>query len=186
MKKISKKFSKRGFTLLEVMLATVIMTIVSTMIMKGFLSTMNYAHNNNVYSKMGAQNYQNALGQVTNMVGYGKGDGLQNRINYLKTSGTAAEMNCNIQAGGAGVGSLKVNIKHWEYDSITGVNIAGAYAEASSVSHRHSFFFQPTTITCPAAPTGDHKVRYCVVPADASKNGWYCKQPGCTYADKIA
>lgn len=185
MKRILKKSSKKGFTLLEVMLATCIMTIVSVMIMKGFLSTMNYAHNNNVYNKLGASNYKQALGQVTSMVAYGKGDGLQNRINYLKGKPTVT-INYNVQTGGAGVTSIKTNAVWFVYDDTTGVNVDKNYLETSVVSNRHSFFYQPTQIKCPNDnDTENHKIRYCEVAANHSMDGWYCKQPGCTYTDRI-
>ena len=190
MKRIFKRSSKRGFTLLEVMLATCIMTICSTMIMKGFLSTMNYAHNNNVYNKMGAKNYDSAMAKVTKMVAYGDGDGLQKRIVELKGSGVAGTVELKVTAGGAGSGvdKKKLVVKNWEFNDNTGVNlndkVKGTYAEgASAVSHRHSFFFQPTIVECPV--NANHKVRYCVVQADATKNGWYCRESSCTYTDKI-
>lgn len=194
MKRFFKRKNKRGFTLLEVMLATCIMTICSTMIMKGFMSTMNYAHNNNVYNKMGAKNYNSAMSKVTKMVGYGDGDGLQKRIDELKTNGGAGgvkeELELSIRAGGAGsdVNGKKLVVKHWEFNDNTGINLSdkvkGTYAEgASAVSHRHSFFFQPTIVKCPI--DDKHKVRYCVVQADATKNGWYCRESSCTYKDKI-
>lgn len=190
MKRFFKRSNKRGFTLLEVMLATAIMTICSTMIMKGFLSTMNYAHNNNVYNKMGAKNYDSAMAKVTKMVAYGDGSGLQNRINDLKSSGTKGSVKLKVTAGGAGSGvdGKELVVKNWEFNDNTGVNInstvGGTYAEgASAVSHRHSFFFQPTIVGCPA--NANHKVRYCVVAADTTKNGWYCREAGCTYTDKI-
>lgn len=55
MKKIVK--SKKGFTLLEVMLAVAILVITSTMIMHGYLSTLEYANNTSVYRSYGNANY---------------------------------------------------------------------------------------------------------------------------------
>jgi len=57
MKRIVKTNSKRGFTLVEVMLAVAILSIASVMIMEGFLATMSYATNNTVYTRAGASNY---------------------------------------------------------------------------------------------------------------------------------
>ena len=185
MKRILKKNSKKGFTLLEVMLATAIMTIVSVMIMKGFMSTMNYAHNNNVYNKLGASNYKQALGEITTLVGYGNGDGLQNRINYLKGKPTTT-INYNVMKGGAGVKSIQTNAVWFVYDDQTGVNVDKTYMEASVVGNRHSFFYQPTQLKCPNDNDSEnHKIRYCEVPANHALDGWYCKQPGCTYTARI-
>lgn len=197
MKRILKKNSKRGFTLLEVMLATCIMTIVSVMIMKGFLSTMNFAHNNNVYNKMGAKNYNNALGRVSRMVAYDNGDELQDRINYLRVSSNYTD-SYTVTGGaigsGAVVNTFSFEVKHWKYDDVSGVNVSpgtnGEYKEASVVANRHSFFYQPTALDCPVAKAAGviHEVRYCENPANSAQNGWYCVEDGCSaqFNGKIA
>ena len=59
MKRICNR-SKIGFTLLEVLLATAILVIGSTMIMKGFISVMVFARNNRNYAKSAARNSQSA------------------------------------------------------------------------------------------------------------------------------
>lgn len=51
-----KSFNKKGFSLLEVMLAVAIMAITSSMIMYGFLSSMNYANNTSIYARVAAVN----------------------------------------------------------------------------------------------------------------------------------
>jgi prepilin-type N-terminal cleavage/methylation domain-containing protein len=58
------KLSKSGFTLLEVLLATVIMVIASTMIMQGFIAVMIMANNNSRFSKSGEDNYRRALSET--------------------------------------------------------------------------------------------------------------------------
>ena len=60
MKSISKS-SKSGFTLLEVLLATAILVIASTMIMKGFIAVMIYSRNNLSLAKSGSKNYVRAM-----------------------------------------------------------------------------------------------------------------------------
>jgi len=59
-----KKASKFGFTLLEVLLATVIMVMASTMIMKGFIAVMILANNNARFSKSGEDNYRLAMSET--------------------------------------------------------------------------------------------------------------------------
>lgn len=172
MKKLFKRQSKRGFTLLEVMLATVIMTIVSVMIMKGFLSTLNYAHNNNVYNKMGAKNYADALGVIGQMVSYGGKNGdLQGRIDALRANTSTSRISTGTVVNGH---SIEFDVKVFEFDDVGNINIAGG-ADTSVVSHRHSFFYQPGR-TCPVDET--HKVRYCEVPR-THYTGWYCREPSC-------
>lgn len=65
MKRITK--NKRGFTLLEVMLAVAIMAVSSTMIMVGFLTTMTYSRNSALYSRVGASNYAGCITALSSM-----------------------------------------------------------------------------------------------------------------------
>ena len=48
MKKFSKYKTKKGFTLLEVLLATAILVIISSMLMEGFISSMGFSYNSSV------------------------------------------------------------------------------------------------------------------------------------------
>ena len=59
------KTNKKGFTLLEVLLATVILVIASTMIMNGFISVMIFGANNKGYAKSGEANYRLAMANVS-------------------------------------------------------------------------------------------------------------------------
>jgi prepilin-type N-terminal cleavage/methylation domain-containing protein len=59
--------NKKGFTLLEVMLAVAILAIVSSMMMTGFLTTMTYSYNSSLYAKIGAGNYANAITAVADL-----------------------------------------------------------------------------------------------------------------------
>ena len=63
MKKIRTK-SKSGFTLLEVLLAVVILVIASTMIMKGFIAVMIFGRNDRNYAKSGEDNYRRAMNET--------------------------------------------------------------------------------------------------------------------------
>ena len=63
MKKIRVK-SKSGFTLLEVLLAVVILVIASTMIMKGFIAVMIMGRNSRTYTKSGEENYRRAMNET--------------------------------------------------------------------------------------------------------------------------
>lgn len=63
MKKLRGK-SKSGFTLLEVLLATVIMVIASTMIMQGFIAVMVLGANNRSFAKSGDYNYRLAINEA--------------------------------------------------------------------------------------------------------------------------
>lgn len=56
MKKFSKYKTKKGFTLLEVLLATAILVIISSMLMEGFISAMGFSYNSSVYSRSASYN----------------------------------------------------------------------------------------------------------------------------------
>lgn len=61
MKRIIKQFDRKGFTLVETLLATFILVVVSTMLVNGFISTMGYSYQTSVYSKSAANNYSTCM-----------------------------------------------------------------------------------------------------------------------------
>lgn len=65
MKKCFK--NKRGFTLLEVMLAVSILLIATSMILSGFLVTFNYSNNTTVFAKLGNKNYATSVDSLAQM-----------------------------------------------------------------------------------------------------------------------
>ena len=89
MKKV-RRSRKGGFTLLEVMLATVIMVIASTMIMKGFIAVMIMARNNNRYTKSGEENYRRAINET--IIHNATSRVQQNVIDELGANGYATEL----------------------------------------------------------------------------------------------
>ena len=58
MKRVTKINSRKGFTLVETLLAVFILIVVSTMLINGFITTMAYSYQTSVYSKSGANNYK--------------------------------------------------------------------------------------------------------------------------------
>ena len=58
MKRFAKNKTKKGFTLLEVLLATAILVIISSMLMEGFISAMGFSYNTSVYSRSASYNSQ--------------------------------------------------------------------------------------------------------------------------------
>ena len=61
--------SKKGFTLLEVILSIAIMLILTTMMMNGFAATMSYSYHTSIYSQTAAANYKTAISSVADKVG---------------------------------------------------------------------------------------------------------------------
>lgn len=64
MKKFIKKNNRKGFTLVETLLAIFILIVVSTMLINGFIATMAYSYQTSVYSKSAGTNYKACMNQV--------------------------------------------------------------------------------------------------------------------------
>lgn len=64
MRRVIKKSNKKGFTLVETLLATFILVVISTMLVNGFIATMGYSYQTSVYSKSGANNYAACMNKV--------------------------------------------------------------------------------------------------------------------------
>jgi len=97
MKRIRRR-SKSGFTLLEVMLAVVILVIASTMIMKGFIAVMIMGKNNSLYSKSGAENYRQAMSDT--LAHYATAANQQNDvINELYDNGNSTVLSASFGDG---------------------------------------------------------------------------------------
>ncbi|MBP5774647.1 MAG: type II secretion system protein [Clostridiales bacterium] len=73
MKRFSKFKSKKGFTLLETLLATAILVIVGSMLMEGFITAMGFSYNSSVYSRSAAYNSQLCITQLSKWSMYGDG-----------------------------------------------------------------------------------------------------------------
>ena len=64
MKKFIKYKSKKGFTLLETLLATAILVIVGSMLMNGFITAMGYSYNSSIYQRSAEYNSQLCITQL--------------------------------------------------------------------------------------------------------------------------
>lgn len=105
--------NKKGFTLLEVMLAVAIMAIASTMIMVGFLTTMNYSRNSALYARVGSANYNNCLTQLNTMT---TNETRRNQLN----PGLNSLSNTDITINGTNISTTQFII-HWTGTSQSGV-----------------------------------------------------------------
>lgn len=86
MKRFSKINSKKGFTLLEVLLATAILVIISSMLMEGFIAAMGFSYNSSVYSRSAAYNSQLCLTKLATWTMYA-----DNIASYNTTTGKYVE-----------------------------------------------------------------------------------------------
>ena len=168
--------SKKGFTLLEVMLSIAILTIVSTMIMQGFLAAMNYSTNNSVYARLGANNYSTAIRKLA-----------ENSSTQASPSRDAALLASatdmtTIHYGISGGVSGDVRVTRWRENDASDphINVVGSaindhtYDEGgsggvSSILNRTSFFY---------IPSESHVCPECGGPQQYGiswgHTGWYC------------
>lgn len=95
-----KNFSKKGFSLLEVMLAVAIMATASSMIMYGFLTSMNYANNSSIYARVAAANAgsnYDRMGQILSVTVTNTGTGSRSAT---LAGFTPTEKHIAVQGGG--------------------------------------------------------------------------------------
>lgn len=64
LKIVKVKKTKKGFTLLETLLSVALLVIVSSMMMNGFMGSINYSHNTSVYAKSAGNNYKEAMSEL--------------------------------------------------------------------------------------------------------------------------
>ena len=160
MKKLFKtpgsRKSKAGFTLLETLLATCIMVIVSTMLLNGFVTTMGYSYHTSVYNLSAASNYATCMNQLAywhnldteaqhydvGMAAKISGRGEDNPIKVSFTGGGLAETSLkslNITTFSQKGNDLGVGTSIGSVDESYGDSQDGSYA-----NNRTMFFYYPT------------------------------------------
>ena len=161
-----KNFNKKGFSLLEVMLAVAIMAITSSMIMYGFMSSMNYANNSSIYARVAAKNEQRNYNQMAGMFYRTDVSGSTGRYADLD-SDSDGDKRISLKGG---VLDVNVDTRYFYYDddsasdALTFNVTAGAaaldpvyadalegtvYRNASVADNRQSFFYTVPDVTFP-------------------------------------
>lgn len=87
-----KQFDKKGFSLLEVMLAVAIMAIASSMIMYGFMASMNYANNSSIYARVAAANTGKSYSSLATAMYNTSRNGTGGRYHLVQTNLTTDEV----------------------------------------------------------------------------------------------
>ncbi len=82
MKRLIKLNSRKGFTLVETVLAIFILLVVSTMLINGFVTTMAYSYQTSVYSKSAGNNYKACMNQVATWSHYDNRGDSDSREHY--------------------------------------------------------------------------------------------------------
>ncbi len=198
MKRLYKIRSKKGFTLVEVMLATAIMAMASMMIMNGFIALMNFASNSSVYSRVGASNYGRAAEKLSEF-STDAIDDHESRYTHLQDEldDNGQSRSFKIGATSALGSSRTINTVAWHmgwegflaghaagtisYDTnvVSGATGMNEYDETYlAVSNRTSFFYIPTRNHCPSCD------KYGTIRYGHFGNGpdaWYCTNEDCDY-----
>lgn len=124
--------SKKGFTLLEIVLAVAILMIMSTALVQGFLSTLQYSYDTSLYLRMSKSNYGRAVSNLSNY----SNRPVESRYNF--------PVNATLSIGGAASvagldRSLSVYVNRETNTTITVSDIGSGIAEGSSpVSSRRT------------------------------------------------
>ena len=124
--------SKKGFTLLEIVLAVAILMIMSTALVQGFLSTLQYSYDTSLYLRMSKSNYGRAVSNLSNY----SNSPVESRYNF--------PVNATLSIGGAASvagldRSLSVHVNRETNTTITVSDIGSGIAEGSSpVSSRRT------------------------------------------------
>src|SRR5574344_594581 len=124
--------SKKGFTLLEIVLAVAILMIMSTALVQGFLSTLQYSYDTSLYLRMSKSNYGRAVSDLSNY----SNSAVESRYNFLGN----ATLSIDGAASVAGLDrSLSVYVNRETNTTITVSDIGSGIAEGSSpVSSRRT------------------------------------------------
>lgn len=147
MKRVSKKFSKTGFTLLEVMLATVILVIASTMIMKGFIAIIIFANNNKGFTQQAEKNYASAMNDY--VIKYSTGN-QQDTIIDVASNGTSDSISVAVANASVALTSLSVStqaytdqggLTDWDTNLYPSDVVGTPISSATLASNRYTFFY---------------------------------------------
>ena len=139
--------SKKGFTLIEVLLAVCILVIASTMILNGFMSTMNYSNNTSIYARSAGKNYGDAISNIAAMAKPDKTTAFKN-----VGSGETGTITFSNVAGAASM-TKTVNVEYYRYNSgDAGSNVVGGVDaehhatspdDSTYANNRSTFYYYP-------------------------------------------
>ena len=165
MRKMRTK-TKAGFTLLEVLLAVVILVVASTMIMKGFVAVMIFGRNDRNYSKYGEENYRRAMNET--IIHYATAGNQQTDVIDALKGGvsstlTASFSDSNHSPSGVSPSDLNLVVDVSVYTdsgaSYSG-NVGGDEIDSStSAVNRYAFFYDFADFIGPTN-MGSHIYRY--------------------------
>ena len=161
--------SKKGFTLLEIVLAVAILMIMSTALVQGFLSTLQYSYDTSLYLRMSKSNYGRAVSDLSNY----SNSPVESRYDF---SGNAT-LSIGGAASVAGLDrSLSVYVNREINTNITVSDIGSGIAEGSSPvsSRRTNVLYTPGL--CPLC---GHSLRHGTDPNNGNTWVTVCSNADC-------
>ncbi len=161
--------SKKGFTLLEIVLAVAILMIMSTALVQGFLSTLQYSYDTSLYLRMSKSNYGRAVSDLSNYSNSAVGSRYEFSGNATLSIGGAASV--------AGLDrSLSVYVNREINTNITVSDIGSGIAEGSSPvsSRRTNVLYTPGL--CPLC---GHSLRHGTDPNNGNTWVTVCSDADC-------
>lgn len=179
--KVKKLASKKGFTLLEVILSVAIMLILTTMMMNGFAATMSYSYHTSVYASTAASNYSSALSKLAAKSKAGMDSAYADMGKDSTKTGVISIARTN---AGYNNPSAYKNLKIEVYRENGGAESAKTHGYRSQVedygdtadgtysNNRSSFFYYPNYITTSTTSTDRGALRV----YKYSDGYWWCRK----------
>lgn len=162
--------SKKGFTLLEIVLAVAILMIMSTALVQGFLSILQYSYDTSLYLRMSKSNYGRAVSNLSNY----SNSAVESRYNNFSGNAT---LSIGGAASVAGLDrSLSVYVNREINTNITVSDIGSGIAEGSSPvsSRRTNVLYTPGL--CPLC---GHSLRHGTDPNNGNTWVTVCSNANC-------
>lgn len=119
MKRFSKLKTKKGFTLLETLLATAILVIVGSMLMEGFITTMGYSYNSSVYARSAEYNSKLCITKLAEWSQYA------DKIKKVKSDGSTEPLDAAYKNVGQYAYDQTANYTQLKTISFSGGGVAG-------------------------------------------------------------
>ena len=168
MKKSLKKRCRKGFTLVETILAMFILFVVSTMLVNGFIAAMAYSYQTSIYSKSGSDNYSVCMNDIANWSNQKVADREKNAYsNYMSGNHSVLKFN---SSGAHKITLESLSVGYERHDNLVHTvplhlnfedgRFAPANDEKQLSDNRRSFFYYPEYCSKGTEEVGNIVVMY--------------------------
>lgn len=151
MKRFVKQNSRKGFTLVETILATFILFVVSTMLVNGFIAAIGYSYQTSIYNKSGSDNYAVCMDDIAD---WSKKTIEEREVSAVDDYTTGDKTTITFQSQGVHSKTLEtVNVIYQKHDDLGGTvpddlafqdgRFAPTDAADQRADNRKSFFYYP-------------------------------------------